>query len=66
VHYHFIKEKVLTKKINLIHVSTKNQVAYIFTNALSTNKLKRFKKMFGVLEVDLSLRGSVVNSSPIS
>jgi len=66
VHYHFIREKVLTKEINLIHVSTKDQVAYIFTNVLSIDKLKRFRKMFGVLEVDLSLRGSVVNSSPIS
>jgi hypothetical protein len=30
---------------------------------LSTDKLKRFRKMLGVLEVDLSLRGSVENSS---
>jgi len=66
VHYHFIREKVITKEINLIHVNTKNQVAYIFTNALSTDKLKRFRKMFGVLEVDLNLKGSVVNSNPIS
>jgi len=57
VHYHFIRKKVLTKEINLIHVSTKNQVVNIFTKALSTNKLKRFKKMLGTLEVDLSLRG---------
>ncbi len=63
VHYHFIREKVLTKEIDLIHVSTKDQVADIFTKALSTSKLKRFRKMFGVLEVDLRLRGSVENSS---
>jgi hypothetical protein len=64
VHYHFIREKVLTKEIDLIHVSTKNQVADIFTKALRTYKLKKFRKMLGVLEVDLSLRGSVENSSP--
>jgi len=63
VHYHFIKEKVLAKEIDLIHVSTENQVADIFTKVLGTDKLKRFKKMLGVLEVDLSLRGSVENSS---
>jgi len=66
VHYHFIREKVLTREINLIHVNTKNQVADIFTKALSTDKLKRFRKMFGVLEVDSSLKGNVENSSSTS
>jgi len=63
VHYHFIREKILTKEIDLIHVSTEDQVANIFTKALGTNKLRKFLKMFGVLEVDLSLRGNVEDSS---
>ncbi len=63
VHYHFIREKVITKEIDLIHVSTEDQVVDIFTKALGTNKLRKFRKMLGVLEVDLSLRGSVENSS---
>jgi hypothetical protein len=63
VHYHFIREKVLAKEIDLIHVSTEDQVADIFTKALSTDKLKKFLKMLGVLEVDLSLRGNVNNSN---
>ncbi len=66
VHYHFIREKVLAKKIDLIHVSIKDQIADIFTKALGTNKLKKFRKMLGVLKVDLSLRGSVKNSSSTS
>ncbi len=66
VHYHFIKEKVLAKEIDLIHVSIENQVANIFTKALGIDKLKKFRKMFGVLEVDLSLRGNVENSNSIS
>jgi hypothetical protein len=66
VHYHFIREKVLTKEINLIHVSIEDQIANIFTKALGTNKLKKFRKMLGVLKVDLSLRGSVENSSSTS
>ncbi len=66
VHYHFIKEKVLAREINLIHVSTKDQVANIFTKALGTDKLRRFRKMLGVLEVDFNLRGSVENSSSTS
>jgi hypothetical protein len=66
VHYHFIREKIIAKEINLIHVNTKDQVVDIFTKALGTNKLKRFKKMFGVLEVDLSLRRIVENSTSTS
>jgi hypothetical protein len=66
VHYHFIREKVLAKEIDLIHVNTENQVANIFTKVLGTDKLKKFRKMLGVLEVDLSLRGSVENSSSTS
>jgi len=59
VHYHFIREKILAKEIDLIHVSTENQVVDIFTKALGTDKLRKFRKMLGVLEVDLSLKGSV-------
>jgi len=66
VHYHFIRKKILAKEIDLIYVSTEDQVANIFTKALGTNKLNKFRKMLGVLEVDLSLKGSVENSSSIS
>ncbi len=66
VHCHFIREKVLAKEIDLIHVSTEDQVADIFTKALGTDKLKKFQQMLGVLEMDLSLRGSVENSSSTS
>jgi len=66
VHYHFIREKNLAKEIDLIHVSTENQVANIFTKVLGTDKLKKFQKMFGVLEMDLSLKGRVENSSSTS
>jgi hypothetical protein len=66
VHYHFIKEKVLAKEIDLIHVTTKDQVANIFTKAFGIDKLRKFRKMLGVLQVDLSLKGSVENSSSTS
>ncbi len=66
MHYHFIRKKVLTRKINRIHVKTKDQITDIFTMALDINKLRKFKLMFCVLEVDLSLRGNVENSSSIN
>jgi hypothetical protein len=63
MHHHFIREKVLAKEIGLIHVNIKDQVVDIFPKALGIDKLKKFRKMFGVLKVDLSLRGSVENSN---
>ncbi len=66
VHYHFIKEKILASEINLIHVSIEYQVADIFIKALGTVKLRKFRKMLSVLEMDLNLRGSVENSSSTS
>jgi hypothetical protein len=51
---------------DLIHVSTEDKIDDIFTKALTIDKLKKFQKMFGVLEVDLNLRGSVENSSSTS
>ena len=63
VHYHFVREKVLAGEIDLVYVSTEEQVADIFTKALGTEKLRRFRSFLGVLEMDLSLRGSVEISS---
>ncbi len=42
VHYHFIREKILAREINLIHVNTENQVVDIFTKALGIDKLRKF------------------------
>jgi hypothetical protein len=66
VHYHFIRKKVLAKETDLIHVSIEDQVADIFTKALGANKLRKFREMLGVLEVDLSLKGNVENSNSTS
>jgi hypothetical protein len=59
VHYHFIRENVLAKEIDLVHVTTENQVVDIFIKALGTDKLMTFRKMLGILEVDLSLKGAL-------
>jgi hypothetical protein len=48
VHYHFIREKVLAKEIDLIHVSTEDQIADIFIKALGTDKLKKVE-LFSLL-----------------
>jgi hypothetical protein len=66
VHYHFIREKILAREISLIHINTEDQVVNICTNVLGTEELRKFRKMLGVLEVDLSLKGNVENSSSTS
>ncbi|MCO5546971.1 hypothetical protein L7F22_000410 [Adiantum nelumboides] len=57
VHYHFIKERVLDGSINLTFVRIDEQVADIFTKAFGAEKLRRFRVMLGVRELELSLRG---------
>ena len=39
VHYHYIQEQVLTGDIDLVYVSTEEQMADIFTKALGAEKL---------------------------
>ncbi len=63
VHYHFVEEKVLTKKIDLVHVDTKDQVVNIFTKALGINKLWKFRSVLGVLDVTLNLNNIVEKSN---
>ncbi len=63
VHYHFIREKVLAGEIDLIYVSTEDQVADIFTKVLGAKKHRRFRSMLGMMELELSLRGNVEMSS---
>jgi hypothetical protein len=47
-------------------MSIEDQAANIFTKALGIDKLGKFRKMFGIQEMDLSLRGSVENSNSTS
>jgi hypothetical protein len=42
VHHHFIREKILAREINLIHVNIEDQVVDIFTKALGIDKLRKF------------------------
>ena len=63
LHYHFVGDKVLIGEVDLVYVSIEEEVADVFTKALCTQKLHRFKSLLGVLKMDLSLRGSVEISS---
>ena len=54
-----MREKVLASEIDLPYVSTHEQVADIFTKALGVEKLQMFRSLLGVVEMELSWRGSV-------
>ena len=57
------REKVLEGDIDLVYVSTEEQVVDIFTKAFCIEKLHKSRGFLGVLALDLSLRGSVKISS---
>ena len=65
VHYHYVRERVLVGDIDLVYVSTEEQMADIFTKALRDDKLRCFWTMLGLCEMQ-SLRGSVetLSSTP--
>ena len=43
VHYHYVHEKVLVGDIDLLYVSTQEQVVDIFTKSLGVEKLQSFR-----------------------
>jgi hypothetical protein len=51
VQYHYVREKVVAKEIDIQHVSTEFQVADIFTKFLDSVKLKRFNSEMNLQEL---------------
>ena len=50
MHYHYVWEQFHAKEINLVDVPTHQNVADIFTNALSREKFEYFHKELGILQ----------------
>ena len=59
VHYHYVCKKVIVGEIDLVYVSTQDQVANIFIKILGVEKLQSFRSAMGVHDFGLSSRGSV-------
>jgi len=61
IRYHFIREHVKEKAVELIHVKTKNQVADIFTKPLPEESFNKFKELLRMKATrrKSSLRGDV-------
>jgi hypothetical protein len=58
VHYHFVRERVLSGEVELQHVPTDRQIADIFTKPLGLDKLRQFLGTLGLRHLDMpNLRG---------
>lgn len=53
VHYHFIREKVLSGEINLEVISSEEQVADALTKSLTGVKLKQHSTSMGMVDYDI-------------
>ncbi|MCO5605434.1 hypothetical protein L7F22_059618 [Adiantum nelumboides] len=49
VHYHYVRERLSTGEISLAYVPTQDNLADLFTKALSREKLEAFYKALGLL-----------------
>ena len=53
VHYHFVREKVIDGEVDLLYVSTNQQVSDILTKGLSMEKHTQFRDMMGVITIGM-------------
>ena len=62
VHYHFVRERVLSGEVQLQYVPTDQQAADIFTKPLGLDKLQQFSGALGLRHLDVpNLRGRRVS-----
>lgn len=47
-----------------MYINTEDQVVEVFKKAFDTKKLCNLRRLLGVLEMDLSLRGSIEKLNP--
>ena len=58
MHYHFVRERVLSGEVELTYVLTDQQIADIFTKPLGLDKLRQFSGALGLRHLDVpNLRG---------
>ena len=61
MHYHFVRERVLSGEVELQYVPTDRQTADIFTKPLGLDKLRQFSGALGLRHLDVpNLRGRKV------
>jgi hypothetical protein len=59
---HVVRDKVQANIIQLLHISTKDQIADIFTKSLHPGPFHTLQSKLGTLDIYSSLRGTVEDS----
>lgn len=59
VDYHFIREKVLNKQVQVNHIGSLDQIADIFTKSLAVDRFLFLKAKLRVFPTPMSLQGAV-------
>ncbi|KAL8158924.1 hypothetical protein V2J09_000461 [Rumex salicifolius] len=57
VNHHYIREKVLSGEIELVPITTNDQIVDIFTKALAVPKFKKFRSMLRICTRESAMRG---------
>lgn len=63
VRHHFIREKILSREINLEYVPTGEQLADIFTKALGRIAFERIRGKLGLVKIDTGKPGGIIQSN---
>ena len=53
MHYHFVRERVLSGAVELVYVPIDRQAADIFTKPLGLDKLPQFSRILGLQHLDM-------------
>jgi hypothetical protein len=48
-HYHFVYEKILLRKVELVHVPTSDRLINIFTKVVGKNMFEEMKFKLGIV-----------------
>jgi hypothetical protein len=59
IRYHFIRDRIERKEVELKYVTTKSMVADIFTKALPRDSFTRLREVLGVIDTSVLSSGSV-------
>ena len=53
VHYHFVRERVISGEVELLYVTTNRQTVDIFIKPLGLYKLQQFSSALGLWHLDM-------------
>lgn len=64
IDYHFVRERVAANRLKVRFISTKDQLADIFTKGLSSHRFQLLRNKLSIHSCPFNLQGSVKTTSP--